>query len=386
MLSLLEVSFLQSRMQVLQDSSDHSLAQGKTGLASSLLPVRFAEQTPLVWDSPNSAMSQWPRLVRQPSDPRVVISLSTVPGGVASLGPTLRSLRNQTFPADAIEVNLPRKSARGLGVYPDLPVEDAGGIDVYRTEDWLALTNVIPTLQRAQEHGERTLIVVVDDDKAYPPSLVEDHVRAHRARPRSASACRGYKMPPRGDISGAVFWPAWDELWHSFYGHRTAEAQRVAVVTGSDSWSVPAELFSESLWANLSDSSPDDGRGIKTVASLMNDIWVSGQLSRHNVPKFVVPCRFASQDTPRTVSRDAQNLEHDTLRRVALNMRVMKFFLKDWASEEMMPQDEVEHQVWQTRVRHAAKPETPASPGFEDVLQWVAHGLTRAISEVILGR
>jgi len=329
-------------------------------------------------------MSAWPPLLRRRSDPRVVLSLSTVPGGVAGLGPTLRSLRNQSFPADAIELNLPLESARGLGPYPDLSTEDAKGVDVYRTDDWLALTNVIPTAQRAHRRSGGTLIIVVDDDKAYPPSLVEDHVRAHRARPRSASTCRGYRMPPGGDISTAVFWPSWDELWHSVYGHRVAEARRVAVVTGSDSWSAPAELLTEGLWTNLSDSSPDDGSAIRPAASLMNDVWVSGQLSRGRVPKFVVPCRRESQNTPHSKVRDQQNLERNVRQRQALNMQVMKFFLRDWVPDELMPREEVEHQVWESET--PAPPAPRAPPGVREALGWLCDSSARMFRAFFLGK
>jgi len=330
------------------------------------------------WDKgENLKMKSWPPLQRLPSDPRVVISLSTVPAGVAGLGPTLRSLKKQTYAADAIELNLPFRSARGLGNYslPPSSLSDLG-IHVYRTDDWLALTNLVPTVQRAKAHGGSTLVIVVDDDKAYPPSLVEDHVRAHRLHPRSASTCRGYRMPPGGDISSAVFWPAWDELGHSIYGQQKSEVERIAVVTGSDSWSAPAELFTDGLWEDL-DEVGDGNIPIRNDASLMNDIWVSGQLSRHNVPKYVVPCRQECQDPPKTEKRKAQNLSSE---RTESTSRVMRHFLKDWRPQEVMAEAEVD----QPRVN-------PEDAHFNDPLpkvslfSWVVKNLGRGFRSVIVG-
>lgn len=321
----------------------------------------------------NKGMSGWPSLRRQPGDPRVVISLSTVPAGIRGLEPTLRSLRRQTFPADAIELNVPNVSRRGLGTYPGLPAMDAAGVDVYHTEDWLALTNIVPTMQRAQAANQSTLVIVVDDDKVYPPSLVEDHMRAHRERPRSASACRGYRMPPGGDLSRIDFWPMWDELAHSVYGHKLAEAERVAVVTGSDSWAAPVGLFSPSLWRDLPPL--DDSEG---AALLMNDVWISGQLSRRGVSKYVVPCRREASDAPKSKERDGQNLARNMTRRRDLNQEVMQLYLKDWASDEIMPMSEVKRRVWPHETwERAPPPERPA------VISWVAGRLASGIRALL---
>jgi len=331
----------------------------------------------LRWEKENPQMKNWPPLKRLPSDPHVVISLSTVPAGVAGLGPTLRSLKKQNFAADAIELNLPMRSARGLGNYSLLPPSlNSLGINVYRTDDWLALTNIIPTVQRAKVRGGNTLVIVVDDDKAYPPSLVEDHVRAHRLHPRSASTCRGYKMPPGGDISSAVFWPAWDELGHSIYGQQKSEAEQVAVVTGSDSWSVPAMLFTDGLWEDLEEIG-DTTVPIRGDASLMNDIWVSGQLSRQHVPKFVVPCRQECQDPPKTAERKAQNL---ALERTESTSHVMRHFLKDWVPKEVMTEAEVDLPRFNPEDTHFRDPLPKVS-----LSSWVFNSLGRSFRSVVLG-
>jgi len=325
----------------------------------------------------NPQMKNWPTLKRLPSDPRVVISLSTVPAGLAGLGPTLRSLKKQTFAADAIELNLPMRSARGLGNYSLLPPSlNSLGINVYRTDDWLALTNIIPTVGRSKARGGNTLVLVVDDDKAYPPSLVEDHVRAHRLHPRSASTCRGYKMPPGGDISSAVFWPAWDELGHSIYGQQKSEAEQVAVVTGSDSWSVPAMLFTDGLWEDLEEIG-DTTVPIRGDASLMNDIWVSGQLSRQHVPKFVVPCRQECQDPPKTSERKAQNLASE---RTESTGHVMRHFLKDWVPKEVMTEAEVDLPRFNPEDTHFRDPLPKVS-----LSSWVFNSLGRSFRSVVLG-
>lgn len=340
----------------------------------------------------NQDMHAWPPLRRQPGDPRVVISLSTVPGGVEGLGPTLRSLRDQSFPADAIELNLPNASRRGLGAYPDLDLLTSStyGVDVYHTEDWLALTNVVPTVQRARAANRTTLVVVVDDDKVYPPSLVEDHVRAHRERPGAASACRGFLMPPGGDLARVEFWPMWDELAHSVYGHKVAGPKRVAVVTGSDSWAAPADLLGPGIWKDLAvqgeelggagDAGRNASASARSAALLMNDVWISGQLSRRGVSKYVVPCRRECCDAPKGRDRSAQTLVHNMTQRRELNQEVMQLFLKDWAADEVMPMREVMQSIWEHQEKFV--PQRPPRPPF---LSWFAGRLASGFRALLGG-
>lgn len=295
----------------------------------------LGESAPQLQRPANPLMSNFEVVQRLPTDPQVVFSLTTVPGGVHALGPTLRSLRNQSFPADAIELNLPWHSRRGLGVYPQPRAEDVIGVDVYRTDDWISLTNVVPTVQRAWERGDNPLVIVVDDDKVYPPSLVEDHIRAHRGRPHAVSACRGYRLPFGGDLTGLEL--TWDELRASIYGHRLARAEQVAIVTGSDSWAARADLFTEATWRDLGEEGVPrgGGRGIVPAAEMMNDLWVSGHFSRQGVPKFVVPCQREAEDAPRSEAREHQNLPAP-IERGELTAAVVGFFQTDWAVQETM--------------------------------------------------
>eukprot|EP00747_Dinoflagellata_sp_TGD_P032895 gnl/TRDRNA2_/TRDRNA2_136277_c1_seq4.p1 gnl/TRDRNA2_/TRDRNA2_136277_c1~~gnl/TRDRNA2_/TRDRNA2_136277_c1_seq4.p1 ORF type:complete len:371 (+),score=24.24 gnl/TRDRNA2_/TRDRNA2_136277_c1_seq4:68-1180(+) len=277
----------------------------------------------------NDKMNSWPAIQKSLMDPKIVISLTTVPEMLSDkmmfLGKTLASLRQQTVRADSIELNLPNKSQR-LGAYGGLQPNISEGINVYHTDDWLALTNIIPTVQRAQKNlsVQETLVIVVDDDKVYPPSLVEDHLRAFRERPSSASTCRGYKLPSHHHLSSG-----WDELRHSAFGHKLGSHVRVACVTGSDSWSAPVSLFTKGLWMDLA-----DGHGPQEMAlKLMNDVWVSGQLSKHNIPKYAIPCRQECWDTG--VSKRFGVASNDTggTRRLMNNV-VVTYFAKAWSREE----------------------------------------------------
>merc|ERR1719335_1814685 len=183
----------------------------------------------------NQRMEGWPLITKAVDDPPVVISVTTVPSGVHTLGPLFESLRKQRYSAFRIDLNLPSKSQRGLGIYPDLDPDIAEGITVWRTHDWGTLTNVVPTVQRLRkENLANALLLVVDDDKVYPETLIEDHIRANRLHSHAAYGCRGWSVPPTQDLNPKAF----DELRISVYGNKLGpEMRRVGILTGSDSWS-----------------------------------------------------------------------------------------------------------------------------------------------------
>ena len=117
-------------------------------------------------------------------EPRVVLSLSTLPGRIGALESMLGRLREQTRPADAIYVTLPCASIRAGGVPYLVPqaLADAharGELTLLRADaDWGPATKLIAALAREQAlvaagGDARSVIVTVDDDILYPRTLVE---------------------------------------------------------------------------------------------------------------------------------------------------------------------------------------------------------------------
>jgi len=286
-------------------------------------------------------------------DPKVVVTLTTTPSGAYLLYQVLDSLINQSYQPDEVHVNMPNSSMRGLGDYPDIEKLAWNwtsyydhGIKVFRTKDWGALTNIIPTRARVGSDS-RTLLIVVDDDKVLPATLVADHVRAFRRNPNSASTCRGYNVTHDMVRKGSQFGTLVNEISISSYGHLLAEPQRCGVVTGSDTWSVLASKFDETLWLDLDMHMHAPGPHaeqfeVGELASFMNDIWVSGMLSRKRVPKFVIPCSYETWDVIDNSGIDDRVGEYHAVghavsfaSRDAKNAAVMRFFRFEWAPEEI---------------------------------------------------
>lgn len=290
----------------------------------------------------NERMEGWPIITKAPGDPPVVISVTTVPSGVRTLGPLFDSLRKQRYSAFRIDLNLPSKSERGLGIYPDLDPEIAEGITVWRTHDWGTLTNVVPTVQRLQkENLTNALLLVVDDDKVYPETLLEDHIRASRLHSHGAYGCRGWSVPPTQDLDPNAF----DELRISVYGNRLGpEMKRVSILTGSDSWSAPVSAFHKDLWEEISSIHKSGNALLEKAVLMVNDVWISGLLSRHGLPKYVMPCHEESWDNPISKCKEAwcsieyARIGHQMIGRGNLNIILMQYFREDWKKDELMPE------------------------------------------------
>lgn len=116
---------------------------------------------------------------------RVVCSLTTVPLRLlhGRLVNTLRSLNNQTHHFDAIYLTIPQG-------YPEVPSEISALCQpVYTEKDYGPLTKLVGGL--LQESDPTTIIIVLDDDYIYPPTLVEKLLGKHFKYPGIAIGSTG---------------------------------------------------------------------------------------------------------------------------------------------------------------------------------------------------
>jgi hypothetical protein len=204
---------------------------------------------------------------------RVIASLSTVPERIGNLGPTIRSLLKQTRPPDEIVLAIPEFSIREqrpyavpkyLSRWPRLRV-------LHCRKDWGPATKFIPVVQEELVAGRgNTLIMVVDDDRVYPGDALETYLYYSEQLPDAALCFRGAAMPQSLDWRNAKM----------IYANELRGPQPAAVITGCGSYLIQPRFFDESLW-----DYSDAPRG----AFYMDDIWISGCLTRRNVKRYVVP-------------------------------------------------------------------------------------------------
>lgn len=243
---------------------------------------------------------------------RVIASLTTLPDRITNLEPTLRSLLQQTRPPDEIVVAIPQFSIREKTEYtvPDY-LQKVPRVRIMRCEkDWGPASKFIPVIQQELAAGRGdTLIMVVDDDRVYPRDALEIFLHYHQQMPNAALCFRG------GFIPRNLVW----FMPKIFRASQIREVQRVTVITGTASYLIQPRFFDSALW---------DYSNAPASAFYMDDIWISAQLERRGVEKYVVP----ASRMMRTVREQSGTLTlyHVPKGVTRANTEVIKYFQDTW--------------------------------------------------------
>jgi len=242
---------------------------------------------------------------------RVIASLSTVPDRINNLRPTIRSLLNQTRPPDEIVLAIPEFSIREQRPYivPKYISRLPRVRVLHCAEDWGPATKFIGAIQDELAAGrQNTLIMVVDDDRLYPRDAIETYLYYNEQLPDAALCFRGAAMPSTLD---------WDDA-KMIRASELREPRQVAVITGCGSYWIQPRFFDESLWTYS--VAPQ-------VAFDIDDIWISGWLSRRGVKRYVVP----GSAMMKSVLRQRWTVSLNKIPgRQKLNNQIIAFFSDDW--------------------------------------------------------
>jgi len=243
---------------------------------------------------------------------RVIVSLSTVPDRINNLRPTIRSLLNQTRPPDEIVLAIPEFSIREKRPYvvPKYLLRLPRVRILHCVKDWGPATKFIPAVREELAAARySSLIMVVDDDRIYPRDALETYLHYNKQLPDAALCFRGAAMPRSLDWRDAKMIRA-SEL---------RQPQPAAVITGCGSYLIQPRFFNESIW---------DYSKTPNGAFYMDDIWISGRLSRGGVKRYVVP----ASDMMRSVLRQRRtlSLHHVPQGRQHHNNETIAFFGDTW--------------------------------------------------------
>lgn len=243
---------------------------------------------------------------------RVIASLSTVPGRINNLKPTIRSLLRQTRPPDEIILAVPEFSIREKRPYviPEYVSRLPRLRILHPARDWGPATKFIPLIQEELAAGRGdTLIMVVDDDRIYPPDALATYLHYNAQLGGAALCFRGAAMPRTLDWRDA----------RMIKGNQLREPQRVAVITGCGSFLIQPKFCDQSLW---------DYSKAPQAAFYMDDIWISGCLARRNVKRYAIPASAMM----RSVWRQRKTLSlHDVPNgRQQNNNETIAFFRDSW--------------------------------------------------------
>ncbi len=212
----------------------------------------------------------------------VIISLTSIPSRLHLMEPTLKSLLLQTCPAKEIHLYLPSYSQREKRAYALAPgLKGLKSIRIMECDrDWGPATKFIPAVLSLPGSQD---ILVVDDDRIYPPNFVADLVAAAQELPGCALSMTGWNAPadlidrPTTILSNLLMRaPA------PVHGVRLREPRRMDILQGMSGYWIKPEFFDLARLVDYGDA--------PTAAFFVDDVWMGAQCL---VPKFVIPTRRA---------------------------------------------------------------------------------------------
>jgi hypothetical protein len=246
---------------------------------------RYAGEHPLfdaLYDArlrltPLSALDR--RAAANPRRSDLVVSLTTLPSRIDRIGPTVKSLLNQRVAPAAIRLNVPAASRReGVAYRPPEWLTALRSITIVPCDDYGPATKLIPTLL-APDPPRR--ILVVDDDRIYQPTIVEQAAAWSDAHPDAAVAGSGWEAP-----ADLVDRPS--TLAATIAGRppapikctRLAAPREVDIVQGLSGYVVKPSFFDAAALADYS--------GAPEAAFFVDDVWISAHCAAR---KLVCPGR-----------------------------------------------------------------------------------------------
>lgn len=206
-----------------------------------------------------------------------IVTMTTIPSRMPLIGETLKSLLRQTRAPARIVINVPRFSRREQRGY-EIPayLDRLSSVEIHRCDDWGPATKLIPSLLRFPA-GRK--IIVADDDRIYPPNLIEDLERASAAHPGCAIGLGGWRVPD--DLTDRP-----TTLWADLRGlppvplkaTRLRKPVAVDIFQGMAGYLVQPHFFDLDAVTDYS-AAPE-------AVFYVDDVWLSGHCK---APKLVIP-------------------------------------------------------------------------------------------------
>ncbi len=216
---------------------------------------------------------------RERSD--LIVGLTTIPSRLPFVVPTLKSLLLQNEPPGKILLHLPKHSRREQVEY-SVPEElkNLEVIQIIGCPDWGPATKILPALL---DSDPDQLVVAVDDDRIYRPTLLEDLLAASVRHPDTAVGCCGLIVPlDRVDRRRGLIGRTFDGLRFrrgvSLRGSRRRHPLAVDILHGYGGVMVRPRFFDLDRLADL--------QGAPDAAWLEDDTWFAAHC---RAPKLIVP-------------------------------------------------------------------------------------------------
>ncbi|HEV8015375.1 MAG TPA: hypothetical protein VGP48_07560 [Stellaceae bacterium] len=239
-----------------------------------------------LWYEHRLARSDIAQLDRQcRSNPRrsqTIVTLTTIPSRLPLIDLSLKSLLRQTVAPREIRLHLPRHSRR-----EDKPYEVPGWlrtlhcVRIVACEDQGPATKLLPALGEAA--ADQT-IVVVDDDRIYPPAMLEELDAAAAAMPDAAFGFSGWCAPADlVDRPTTLLSNIFERPPAPIRATRQRRPRLVNILQGMSGYLVKPRFFDRQAVQDYS-RAPD-------AAFFVDDVWIGAHCA---APKYVIPSRRAN--------------------------------------------------------------------------------------------
>lgn len=232
---------------------------------------------------------------------RIIVTLTTIPSGIAGLKEVLRCLLHQkTRSPDKIYINLPYLFEKKKEKYRELGSSGVKGIkklinhenpnnvevEIVRCEDKGSITKIYPTLKL--ERDPETLLLICDDDYLLTEDTVEKMELYALKYPKACFTTGGW-------VRGGKF-----PVFQSMFDHRQS-IRKVDWLEGSRLMCVPRKFFDQNS-SKLLDYSIVKDVDLRKLFEKHDDHWISWHLRKNGAKFLSIPERLLLENV--TSSKD----------------------------------------------------------------------------------
>lgn len=152
-----------------------------------------------------STKSQLPSLKTTDRTPKIIVSVTSYGRRVNSiLYYTIRSILNQTIQPDRIIIWLDRDKWNDSNIPDRISILKNNGVEIAYCKDLRSYTKLIP----AHKTYEEDIIITIDDDVVYPPTLIESLYNSYIKDPQAIHCALAKSIIYENDIlSSYNNWP-----------------------------------------------------------------------------------------------------------------------------------------------------------------------------------
>ena len=241
---------------------------GRHALLDQRDKLRLLSRSLAAWDAHCAA---------KPKGSAIIVCLTTTPSRISRLPATLKSLLYQTCRPQAIRLHIPEFSRREQVVY-QIPaaLRHLKCIELVRCADRGPATKLLPALETFESQQQ---LLVVDDDRLYPPDLISTFEQWSHALPHAALGLSGWRVPRDLTDRPVTLLNNIRQIPPApLKSTRLRQPQPVDILMGYTGYLVRPAFFDLAAARNYV--------GAPDAAFYVDDVWISAHCQ---VPKYVIP-------------------------------------------------------------------------------------------------